>query len=382
LGYAGKVCIIPLQSMIASKMFKPSSEELRWANKVLKATAAHGKAAIRFCDQSSRVFVGPPHISIANSILARQKKVEEVEAPYAKSKKDGVYVTAVAPPRAMGVDFHSMQRGDVFEAEYEITVSDSWLAMWNASFIAPSRFSNSSVASQSLPIGPDHVPFTMLTCLALSLAVSRLSESAVVHLGVYNARQLLPVKVGDQLRAFVKLSEFYKTSSGNVVIDSTHALVNHRGETVFVVGKRTMFPKADPSMAAKFAGSPPVAHSASHLIERGSAGDINPFLADGGRLASIGAMQDALACQPGQLLVHNMVKVFGESEVRSLCNTVKITNPHHFVRFSRVCWCAFRVLCLTLLLRCDMSGHGEVLATRHLGAWPVQSGCHRCQLQS
>ncbi len=34
----------------------------------------------------------------------------------------------------------------------------------------------------------------------------------------------------------------------------------------------------------------------------------------------------------GDVIVHNMVKKFGESETRALCNIMRLTNAHHVVR--------------------------------------------------
>ena len=56
--------------------------------------------------------------------------------------------------------------------------------------------------------------------------------------------QVQAVHVGDTLRVFVKLNDFYSTSNGNVVVDSTHWLLNQRHEVVFAIEKRSMFPIA------------------------------------------------------------------------------------------------------------------------------------------
>ena len=67
----------------------------------------------------------------------------------------------------------------------------------------------------------------------------------------------------DALRVFVKLNDLYSTSSGNIVIDSTHALVNQRDEPVFMVGKRSRFPKSPEGAQNKAVrGAPPTAHPA------------------------------------------------------------------------------------------------------------------------
>lgn len=82
----------------------------------------------------------------------------------------------------------------------------------------------------------------MLLTFTMSLAISRLSESALVHLGMYNARQvhfhrcfhgdgvdhgfirhpiaqLESVRSGDTLRAYVKISEVFQTSKRWVFCD-------------------------------------------------------------------------------------------------------------------------------------------------------------------
>lgn len=199
---------------------------------------------------------------------------------------------------------------------------------------------------QMAGFGCSSVPFTMLVTLSLAMAVSRLTEHAVVHLGVYNAQQvcltgacpgayptgtapsyfklsesihcpwhsmhgrgpfilsasaehlqpeyllacshfkfdgrtisvlglvvlclqLSPVVATDALRVFVKLNDFFTTSSGNVIVDSTHALVNQRDEPVFMVGKRSMFPKSKECIKNKeISGTPPTTHSLEPLSVR------------------------------------------------------------------------------------------------------------------
>jgi hypothetical protein len=37
------------------------------------------------------------------------------------------------------------------------------------------------------------------------------------------------------------------------------------------------------------------------------------------------------ALKAGDVVVHNMIKKFGESETRALCNLMRLTNAHHLV---------------------------------------------------
>ena len=103
--------------------------------------------------------------------------------------------------------------GDILEAEYRITLSEPLVQHWRSAFVAPSRMETSCVhqrlvregaaccakphrvtlvwcVAQGLPVGPTVVPFSQLATLALGMIVSKLTESAVVHLGLYHTAQV------------------------------------------------------------------------------------------------------------------------------------------------------------------------------------------------
>jgi hypothetical protein len=116
-------------------------------------------------------------------------------------------------------------------------------------------------------------------------------------------------------------------------VDSLHGAVNQDGVAVFVVGKRTMFPPVSDLPCKPLQGAPPVDHVGRKLrATSGKTPLVDKLLASGTQLANAAALQHALSVLPGTVIVHNMVKVFGSSEVRSLCNLMKITNSYHFVR--------------------------------------------------
>ena len=76
IGFAGKVCLGPMQAAVANIVFQPSVEELQWAQAVQRVTSNElGKGTLRLCDQSSRIFVGPPHKRTHHNWLLIEKTV-------------------------------------------------------------------------------------------------------------------------------------------------------------------------------------------------------------------------------------------------------------------------------------------------------------------
>lgn len=61
LGYAGKICIIPMQVQVAAVKLAPNGSDVKFARMVLDATKANGKGVIRVHDEAPRKFVDNPH---------------------------------------------------------------------------------------------------------------------------------------------------------------------------------------------------------------------------------------------------------------------------------------------------------------------------------
>ena len=104
------------------------------------------------------------------------------------------------------------------------------------------------------------------------------------------------------------------------IAHSTHWIVNQREEVVFQVNKTTMFSPSHCSIQStketQTAELDPLKSlHRQHLLQQ-PAGTFLPHL-------------PLPTLTPGQLLVHDFVKIMGESEVRMLCTLLNLVNPHH-----------------------------------------------------
>jgi hypothetical protein len=122
-------------------------------------------------------------------------------------------------------------------------------------------------------------------------------------------------------------------------VDSSHAAVNQHGVAVFTVGKRTLFPPvADLSCTALQSPSQQEYTGLSSLTSAAKSPQVANLFAHDELLAQATALQDTIPLSPGRVIVHNMVKSFGGSEVRGLCTLMKIINSHHFVGWAWLCF--------------------------------------------
>jgi citrate lyase subunit beta/citryl-CoA lyase len=71
LGFGGKLCLHPKQVSVVNTAFSPDAEELRWARRVLEATADSGGAAIRVDGE----MIDAPRVELARRLLAASKGV-------------------------------------------------------------------------------------------------------------------------------------------------------------------------------------------------------------------------------------------------------------------------------------------------------------------
>lgn len=81
---------------------------------------------------------------IAQAVLARNAAIAARKSPNTVAVK---LLTPITAPRG-GINWSSLHRGQVFEAEHEVTVQQPWIDMWNSSFIAPSRLNTVGLAEK------------------------------------------------------------------------------------------------------------------------------------------------------------------------------------------------------------------------------------------
>ena len=323
-GFVGSVCLSLAQVAQANTIFAYDPNEVKWAQRVIGIGDSTAIGTVRKSAQESREMIGPPHVAKANRMLERHNAIEKAMDLDVSSERL-LYPTL---QRRMT----EVRLGEVVSTANEVTITDAWKSTWEASFgRVPSPWNSAERVG-----GKVALPFHMLACMSLAFTVSDFSRQARVHLGLYDAFQWRSVVVGDTLRALLYPIDAEKKigrdGESSVVVRSIHWLVNQYDDVVFQATKKTMFSDDDtlalvPPMPEKKAKPKPTfLKSAESPYEEFVVGQpIERLLPR--------VIQPALVA--GQLVVHELTNVLGESQTRGLCRLMEITNPHHHdaVRF-------------------------------------------------
>ena len=302
-GYDGVLALTPKQILLANQVYSLSHNEKDWTERVLKKSTRIN--TIRKSVQESRQMIGPPHKLKASNILASRV---EMEAILSKSIQGHA-----ASSKGICTD---LAIGEIVPAPHEVFITDSWKTAWESSFITSrSCYDKNNDAC---------IPFALAATLAVAFSVSNLSYYARVHLGFKNIFQHRPLLTGDRVRAMFRIDSVKsKKGSDSIqysVVHSTHWLVNQNDEIVLQLEKITMFQPEDCSLklatdtkTRTFAPLDSILRKS--ILEQPS----NTLLPRSSQKKLI----------PGQLLIHDLVKVMGHSETRMLCTLLHIVNPHH-----------------------------------------------------
>eukprot|EP00051_Salpingoeca_urceolata_P019125 m.275510 g.275510 ORF g.275510 m.275510 type:complete len:706 (-) comp19354_c0_seq5:118-2235(-) len=321
MGFTGKAVLYPNQVRLANQAFRPTWQETQMAQQVL-GDGSHGLHSLQPTgSQLGRVFYGPPHGAHAVAVMSQANRMRSSSSV---SKQPSV--RPIAQPR--GIDFHATRPGAVIRAEHEVTVSQGDVALWQANFMPCSVTEASGLAAQKLGLKGQLVPQTMLATLAVALAVSRLSEHAKLHLGLYNGIQMRPVYAGDTLSAEFEVKGWRLTSKKeDVILETMHTLRNQNDEAVYTVTKRTLF-----------GASTDVQELVSHTDQADFSKPPSPS-PSAGVARTLAQRCDTDICsryrQPspplskGALVQHRIVHPFNVSDVMQLCGLMRVTNAHH-----------------------------------------------------
>ena len=320
-GYVGAAALTPKQIPIINNAFGYTRRERMWVDEVLDDRGDSKKIQlIQPSVQESRQMIGPPHQDKAIAMRERCETQAKhfIAPPMAPSSPTirGLHVKK-------GIS-SKVNLGEIVQTPFEVTITESWKSLWETAFLSTKGYYTSLPRSNSLGFNSLPLPFSLAATMAVALSVSSLSYYARIHLCFRNMFQQRPLMVGDTVRALFCLNSTEKKKGGDgsqyCIAHSTHWLVNEHEEVAFQVNKSTMF-------------------SPSHCNIQGSE-QTQPTVLD----ASKSAHRQYLLQQPGdkflprlplprllpgQLLVHDLVKIMGESEVRMLCTLLNIVNPHH-----------------------------------------------------
>ena len=311
-GFAGTAALTPNQIAMANVIYSLSPKEIKWIESV-----NNNGTAIKLIQpsvQESRQMIGPPHRDKARSML---KQYTHNDGYKIKRKK-------VAPSIKQSVNGLSpnINIGEINSTSHECIVSDSLVNAWNSSFLEYSSIGDSSV---------NHVPFSLSTSLAGAFSVQCFSYHARAHLGFRNIFQAFPLLPGDRIRGMFRIDDVLLKKGGDsnsyAVAKSKHWLVNQNNQVVLQLDKATMFqPDHCSPKSAVSKNTSSLDPEKTTLYMTSTNTTINEVL----------PLKSSPVLLPGEILVHDIVKVMGHSEVRMLCYLLKIVNPHHhnMVRYS------------------------------------------------
>lgn len=325
-GFAGAVTLTPSQSIQANIAFSYSPKELQWAEKVMGSEERI--SVVQTSVQESRQMVGPPHRLIASRICQENLYIQDMSSASGKRR----LLHGRMPQRGLRDE---VQIGRTLHPPLEITITESWKALWESAFLTVNRLTTSNDFASRLGLKSVPLPFTLINTLALALTVTSFSESARVHLGCYDAVQRKPVFPGDTLSCACHINDAKtltnKEENQYTLVYSSHHLFNQKNEKVFTVQKRTMFPPL------KIENQPQVVDDAILGVANEISSSWRQFITSQSTALLSPTTAHAQPSLPiGELIIHNDYKCFGISETRMLCKLFKITNAHHhnIVRYS------------------------------------------------
>lgn len=311
-GFAGTAALTPIQIAMANTVYSLSPKEMKWIESV-----NNNGTAIKLIQpsvQESRQMIGPPHRDKARNMLKQYVHGDEC-----KRKR-----TASSIKRSVNGLSPNIKTGDINATSHECIVSESLVNSWNSSFL---QYSSNGLDNSAV----NQLPFSLSASLAGAFSVQCFSYHARAHLGFRNIFQASPLRPGDRVRGMFRIDDVLlkKGGDGNsyAVAKSKHWLINQHDKVILQLDKATMFqpdhcsPKSSTSKNTSLLDP-----EKTTLYENLTTTDVNEVL----------PMRSSPILLPGDILVHDIVKVMGHSEVRMLCYLLKIVNPHHHnkVRYS------------------------------------------------
>ena len=327
-GITGVATLTPNQTIIANQIFPHATKDVEWAQKVPSTRAHSSEHAINKVQMSvweSIEMIGPPHVKQAQGILDRcsnalngagkvsinSTSTSCNKANFKHSQDSG---DTVSPN---GANKSILKPGEMVQPCNRVIVTDAWCTAWNSVF--PDCYPSSlDLFTKS---GKVTLPFGLLLTLTVSLAVTEFSRPARYHLGFYDAFQLRPVSSDESLRAVFRIDTVKSTSSKTYIIaDSNHWLVNQRDQVIFTLKKRTLFPSE--VFGECHTQQPQIKKL---MFERAQ---LYTDIINGVLLSSENYHANPRLTSK-EIILHDLMNVIGESEMRSLCKLLHITNRHH-----------------------------------------------------
>ena len=324
LGYSGTFSVHPSQRAIADDVFGLSALDLQSARQLIEGSKGGQLVRMNGC------MVGPPMRKRAQALLHEAAGAEQRDGDNTSARKN---LTVKGPgsegrfPR-YGIDTSTAQIGSILEGPHVYTLDESWRMKWFAHFPTSDAVLTSEPAARALGLEERPLPFSLLLNLCLCLSVEPFSQTCRYHLGLRDARQVAPVRMGDTVRVRIRVEALRNTSAGDAaVIVTTHLLVNQHDQPVFVLTKDSYY-AAIPGLE----GRPEIGRSGPAHAAFDAALTLGAYeTADGDAARASGAfIPPALRVDEGEIILHPAVRPIGWSENLELTTLVRNTHPIHF----------------------------------------------------
>jgi citrate lyase subunit beta/citryl-CoA lyase len=171
------------------------------------------------------------------------------------------------------------------------------------------------------------VPYLMALYLCVSMSDT---HGAIYHLGFRNARQHLPIQVGDTVRQRIRMLRVRNTADGRrSVVTTLRELVRMDDEAlVFSTEKLELYPAqpADFGEPSELLTSDAVTRAANPLFAALRAG-LPGALAE--RVHALGLARPRARFEAGDLLLHSFARPMGASSNLALSTQFLVTHPIH-----------------------------------------------------
>lgn len=308
-GFTGKALIHPSQVPLANIIFSPTPLEAADARELLEQYG-RGEYILRKPNKG-KVIISAPHVRNAERIV----KLAETTKPL--QPKESVMGEM---PRG-GIKPEIFYEGSLVEGDFELSVTDAWLTLWESAFFTTNVIYTSKDACHKIGLKDNVIPSMLLLTLSVSMSISKFSEYSLFHLALINSKYLSPVYPGDTLRNYFIINSIRPASDGeNLLTESTHTLINQWGDVVYTSEKTTLFPDIELS---------PPKSSIEELHRHNPPETLRQRIL--ARAPDIHDYQNGDVSPPGgPLIIHSHVKAFDEAEIHSLSTLLRVTNPHHY----------------------------------------------------
>eukprot|EP00457_Paulinella_chromatophora_P009488 gb/GEZN01009555.1/.p1 GENE.gb/GEZN01009555.1/~~gb/GEZN01009555.1/.p1 ORF type:complete len:405 (+),score=26.29 gb/GEZN01009555.1/:64-1278(+) len=219
------------------------------------------------------------------------------------------------------LDIRRAEIGNVIEVPYEITVTDAWRTMWQASFYQHDRLYTSEPYARNLELQACPLPFSLM--LAQTVTMSHLDDSKnILDLSFDNAIYVRPAYVGQTFRKQFVISRLKPANNGaNAHATFKCKLYNaETDELVFVANKSMIIygTQLEPWQSQRAPSKPPPPAESKflkHLVAKSGNLDPHMFISK---------------VETDQLIIHQHQRTLGYSESRQLSTLFRLTHPVAF----------------------------------------------------